>query len=102
MDILNQPQDCRHEIVMQKQKQQQNEYHYIGSCRKRPGLTMFSYKRTTGEIKKAVFAPVPQMNPDGTTRIRHRLEAEENCVYMQALNIKNFKKLLSRHNVEQV
>lgn len=101
MNIIEQPKDCRHEIVMQQQKQQQNEYHYIGSCRKRPGLTMFSYNRTTGEIKKAVFTPVPQMNPDGSTRIRHRLEVEENCVYMQALNIKNFKKLLRRYSVVQ-
>lgn len=95
MKTIDQPNDCLHSIVMQQNRQQQKEYHYIGSCRRRPGLTMFM----TGEIKKAEFAPQVQMNNDGSTRVRHRLESEENCVYMQALNVKNFKKLLRRYNV---
>ena len=85
---------------IEKLQQRQHELVYIGTERKVPGHTLFSYNLLTGEIK---VAPV-QMAKDVdfmTKEAIHKpkIVIEPNCVYRQALNKKNFIKRLRREGI---
>lgn len=80
--------------LLQKKK---HEYKLIGSQRKVAGHTLFSFNLITKEIKIAklekcdtihFFTLLPLVND--------KIKIEKNCVYRQALNKKNFKKVLFR------
>lgn len=59
---------------------------HVGRQVKRPGLTLFMYNKVTGAI-----APAPVA--DG------KVIMEKDCIYLQALNAKNFKKKLRRKGI---
>ena len=81
--------------MLQKQKHEQV---FIGSKRKVPGHTMFSFNTVTKEIK---VAPVKQeVIFDYLTRApkyNTSILVEKDCIYYQALNKKNFIKILKRY-----
>ena len=81
--------------ILQKQKHEQV---FIGSRRKVPGHTMFSFNTVTKEIK---VAPVKrEAILDYRTRTPKYKESrivEKDCIYHQALNKKNFIKVLKRY-----
>lgn len=56
----------------------------VGQQRKRPGLTVFSYNKVTGEVVRYNGSNIV-MNPD--------------CIYRQALNKRNFVKRLKKDGV---
>ena len=95
-DYINQP--CQTEVKVQERKQ--HEFKLIGHQRKRPGHTLFCINLKTGEIKAA---PVQRSTDvDSVTRegvYRDRIVVEPNCVYRQALNKKNFIKILKRERI---
>ena len=59
---------------------------HVGRQKKRPGHTLYLYNKVTGEIRQA-----PVLN--GNVLI------EQDCVYRQALNKKNFVKRLRREGI---
>lgn len=81
-------------------QQKQHELVLIRRERRIPGHTMFSYNIETGEIK---IAPL-QYSRDvhllsGEPVEKPKLVIERNCVYRQALNKKNFIKILKREGI---
>lgn len=93
-------QDKLEKDQIEKLQQKQHEMVWVRSERKKPGHTMFSYNIATGEIK---IAPVQySKDVDFMTREpvqKPRLVIERNCVYRQALNKKNFIKILKREGI---
>lgn len=81
--------------ILQKQKHEQV---FIGSRRKVPGHTMFSFNTVTKEIK---VAPVKrEVMIDYRTRApkyKTSILVEKDCIYHKALNKKNFIKILKRY-----
>jgi len=81
------------------QQQKKHELTLIGSQRRVRGLTLFSFNTETKEIKKAEIDYCkdyiyyhPYLYKEG----RDRVIVEKNCIYRQALNTKNFIKVLKR------
>ena len=79
------------EIVDKKK----NEIRYIGSQRPIPGLTLFSYNVSTGEIKKAPMKTTAILVGDGVS-FKKEVLIEKDCIYLQSLNRKNFIKKISK------
>lgn len=86
------------EVKVQERKQ--HEFKLIGRQRKVPGHTLFCINLKTGEIK---VAPIERSAAvDFRTQLathRDRIVVEPNCVYRQALNRKNFMKILRRERI---
>lgn len=78
-------------------QRQQREYKYDGSAKRVAGHILFSYNTETGEWKQAnvkrecVYDPINKKTIYKTKVIR-----ETNCIYIQALNLKNAIKRLNR------
>ena len=86
------------EVKVQARKQ--HEFKLIGHQRKVTGHTLFCINLKTGEIKAAPVersAAVDFRTKDATHR--DRIVVEPNCVYRQALNRKNFMKILRRERI---
>lgn len=90
-------------IVIQSEQQEKKQIKIIGQQRKIPGLTLFELNTETGEIKEAEFAKqdlalTSLSSVESESVIRNRVNANDNCMYIQALNHKNaakkFKKWL--------
>ena len=81
--------------VVEKKK---NEIRYIGSKRLIKGLTLFSYNRVTGEIKKAPMKSTAVLTESGLV-LKNEVITEKDCFYDQALNEKNFIKHLKKYGV---
>ncbi len=93
------PECCRGTCIEKLEKEQQ-EYRLIGSQRRVPGHTLFSYNRVTGEIKPARITREVSMDVmSGAPIYRTRVTVEKDCYYDQALNVKNFVKRLKRERL---
>lgn len=77
-------------------QQKKNELKHIGSLKKVPGHTLFSFNYDTGEIKRAEFERNVTLNIYGQPIYEERVLVEKSCYYEQALNEKNFIKRLKR------
>ena len=89
-----------HKDEMELLQKQQHEYKYVGSQRKVPGHTMFSFNVKTGEIKVAPSEKCKDVDFKSKEPIRkERLTIEPDCIYRQALNKKNFIKRLKREGI---
>lgn len=90
--------DVMQETEMEILQKQKHEQVFIGSTRRIPGLTMFSFNTETKEIK---VAPIKRdVIFDYRTRTplyNQSIVIEKNCIYLQALNKKNFIKKLKRY-----
>lgn len=75
----------------------QHEYKHVGSLRKVPGHTLFSFNILTKEIKPAKFENEVSIGLDRIPIYKTRCVIEPNCFYEQALNEKNFIKRLKRY-----
>ena len=86
------------EVKVQASKE--HEFKLIGHQKKVRGHTLFCLNLKTGEIK---VAPVQRsVTVDFRTKEpihRDRIVVEPNCVYRQALNKKNFIKILRRERI---
>lgn len=86
--------------IRQKQ-QQKKEYKLIASAKHRKGMTLFSVNTVTGEIKPAEYqiedtlpweqALLISKGHGNTTR---KVVIEKDCIYVEALNVKNLHKKL--------
>jgi len=87
------------EIV--EEKQQKKEIKLIGQQRKVPGLILWEFNEKTKVINRAkfkltnVFISSLSMSTESITHT-HKVIVNENCVYIQALNLKNAIKHLKR------
>lgn len=98
-DRLLQPPDIsqaqeRTEIV----KKNQQEYHLIDRTVARAGHTLFEYDKETHEVRRAEIKRRAYVSDFKTGELVYdnRCEVRRNCIYLQALNIKNAIKILRR------
>lgn len=83
--------------LMELSEQKKQEFHYIGKAKKRNGHTLFSYNVVTGEIKRADIQECHDVDFKTRQPVRNtRVVIEKDCIYRQALNKKNFIKVLLR------
>lgn len=91
------------EMICQTQveplEQQKQEYKLIGSMRKVPGHTLFSFNVQTGEIKPVKLVREASIGLDGKPVFKEKITVEKDCYYEQALNRKNFIKRLKRRGL---
>ena len=92
-----------HSLAKQHNKQQEErqaptEYHFVGSEKKVRGHIVFSFNQKTGEWKQAPVRREAQIGMDGKPIFQTIVAKEPDCVYIQALNLANAKKRLSRLN----
>lgn len=80
----------------QEERQAPTEYHFVGSEKKARGHILFSYNTKTGEWKQAPLRREVQIGIDGKPVFKTIVTKEPDCVYIQALNLANAKKRLSR------
>lgn len=73
------------------QKKQQ-EYRLIGKERRIAGHTLFSFNTVTGEVKAAQIERKAQIGFNGEPIFKTEVKTEKDCIYFQALNLKNAKK----------
>lgn len=90
--------DVMQETEMEILQKQKHEQVFIGSTRRIPGLTMFSFNTETKEIKVApIKRDVIYDYRTRTALYKQSIVIEKNCIYLQALNKKNFIKKLKRY-----
>lgn len=83
-----------HKIEIQIEEQQKKHIKLIGQQRKIPGLTIFELNTETGEVKEIQFAKqdvsiTSLSSAESESITRSRVNANEKCMYIQALNKKN-------------
>ncbi len=72
--------------------EQRKEFGRIGAQRRLPGLTLYEYDLTTGEIREADVETEATLRLDGPVGRTGRVDAKELCLYVQALNIENARR----------
>ena len=85
--------------------EQRKEYKLLGSERRIPGLILFEYDLTTGELQRASLKKEVELNMDGTVGSKSRVDARDMCLYIQAINEQNamrkVKQLLRRKSIRE-
>lgn len=73
--------------------QNKKEARLLGCQVLRPGLTLFEVNTKTGDIQPVTYKEVIARFDGG---IKRKVEVKSDCVYIQALNVKNVLKKLKR------
>lgn len=83
-------------------KKNQQEYHLIGRTIARAGHTLFEYDKETHRVRRAEIKRTAYLSSLKTGKVvfRNRCEVRRNCIYPQALNMKNAIKILRREGFE--
>ncbi|MBQ1792650.1 MAG: hypothetical protein II008_20945 [Oscillospiraceae bacterium] len=85
--------------------EQRKEFRLIGSQRRIPGLILFEYDLTTGELQRASMKKEVQLNIDGTIGKNSHVDSKDLCLYIQALNEENamrkVRKMLRRKSTRE-
>ena len=90
--------DLTQETEMEILQKQKHEQVFIGRMKKVPGHTMFSYNTVTREIKVAPVKREAMVDyRTRTPKYKESIIVEKDCIYHQALNKKNFIKVLKRY-----
>ena len=91
----------RQELVAEQSK----EYRLIGSQKRIPGLILFEYDMTTGELRRADVEQSCILQMKGGLSYKRKVNKRELCLYVQALNEKNARKkirgMLQRQSVRK-
>ena len=69
--------------------EQRKEYRLIGSQRRIPGLILFEYDLTTGELRRASMKKEVQLTIGGTIIKNTTVNSKDLCLYIQSLNEEN-------------
>ncbi len=81
-------------------QQEKREIKFLGKMRRNTSHTLFSYNLVTKEIKVAELEEPDTINLKDLKKISNtRIIIEKDCVYRQALNKKNFVKILKREGI---
>lgn len=91
--------ECLIKPQMEQVQQKEHEYKLIGRQRKRAGHTLFSFNYKTGEVKKAPVQYEVAVGINGLPVRTSKVMIEPHCIYRQALNVKNFAKILVREGI---
>lgn len=93
MKIVNDLPEDKHEVERQQEERRvPAEYRMDGRIRRKPGHTLFSYNVKTGEWKVADTERKAIVKTDGSVMYRTQVKRDGDCVYIQALNLKNAMK----------
>lgn len=88
------------EIVAEQRK----ELSRIGSVRRLPGLKLYEYDLTTGEVREADVQTEATRKLEGPVGRTGKVDARELCLYVQALNRENaarkFREMIRRKSVQ--
>ena len=88
------------EIVAEQRK----EISRVGSVRRLPGLKLYEYDLTTGEIREADVQTEATLKLDGPVGRSGKVDAKELCLYVQALNRENaarkFRDMIRKKSVQ--
>lgn len=96
-ELIQDHKETKVEIV--SEQQQKKEIKLIGQQRKVPGLTLWEYNEKTNELKPAQYKKEDVVlnslapTPEALTKI-NKVIVNENCIYFQALNLRNARKKL--------
>lgn len=83
-------------VAKEQVDKKQKEYHLIGRQRKVAGHTLFEFNRKTKEIRPAYISREVIVGMDGNPIYKTRTDVHQDCFYLQALNVKNAKKKLTK------
>ena len=75
------------ELVAEQRRELQ-----VGSMRQMPGLRLYEYDLTTGELREADVETEATLRLDGPVGRSGRVNAGELCLYVQALNEENARR----------
>lgn len=85
--------------------EQRKEYRFIGSERRIPGLILWEYDLTTGELRRAPMKKEIELTMDGSLNKSSKVEAGLLCLYIQAINQENamrkVRQMLRRKSVRE-
>lgn len=81
-------------VRMELNQKQQQEYKLIGKVKRHPGHALFSFNTRTCKIKLADIEHEVSITLSGEPLYSHKTVIEKDCIYMQALNEKSFRKKL--------
>lgn len=97
--------DLSQQEALELVAQQRKEYRLIGSEKRIRGLILFEYDLTTGELRRASMKKELQLEADGTVGSRCRVDSQDLCLYIQAINQQNalrkVQKLLRRNSIRE-
>lgn len=99
-DLTQQAVAIANNMEITQKQQKQHEFKLVARQRKVPGHTLFCFNLRTGEIKPAPIERATAV--DFRTREpihKDRITIEPLCIYRQALNRKNFIKILVREGI---
>ena len=82
----------------QEERKAPAEFHFVGAENRVRGHILFSYNTKTGEWKQAPLRREAQVGIDGKPVFKTIVAKEPDCIYIQALNLKNAMKRLSRES----
>lgn len=85
--------------------QQRKEYRLIGSQKHIPGLILFEYDTTTGELRQASVRREVEIGLNGAIGAKHRVDSKDLCLYVQAINkevaMRKVMQLLRRNTIRK-
>ena len=85
--------------------QQRKEYRLIGSQRHIPGLILFEYDTTTGELRQASVRREVEIGLNGAIGANNRVDSKDLCLYVQAINkevaMRKVMQLLRRNTIRK-
>ena len=64
----------------------------VSSQRRKRGLTLYEFNHQTRQLQPVTLERIETVLTDGKTQVSHRVKMNEDCVYFQALNMKNAQK----------
>lgn len=85
--------------------EQRKEYRFIGSERRIPGLILWEYDLTTGELRRAPMKKELELTIDGRVNKNNKVEAGTLCLYIQAINqevaMRKVRRMLHRSTIRK-
>lgn len=81
-------------------KKAQQEYRLIGQVKSNPGHVLFEYNTVTHTIRRAEIRKEIILKQSGLFLSKTTCEVLKDCIYLQALNIKNAAKKLRKSGFE--
>lgn len=98
------PEIPRHE-ALELIAEQRKQFRLIGSEKHIPGLILFEYDTTTGELRRASVKREIEIGLNGAIGAKNRVDSRDLCLYIQAINeqvaLRKVMKLLRRNTIRK-
>lgn len=88
--------NLKEDIQIVGQKEIEKKTKFIGSMKKIPGHTLFEFNLETLMLGRAEVKQEAAITGNGGHKVTTRVDQKENCIYIQALNLKNARRKLLR------